>query len=76
LRKNVFLFFAATMAQSGFGPYHGQWPMYTPSKHIIVTSTSEEMMRVLGLGVLTPQPKLYHAYGTAIFHDFFYAVII
>jgi hypothetical protein len=76
VRKNLFLFFAATMAWSSFGPYHGLWRKNTPSKHIVVTSTSGGMMRALGLGILTPQPKLYHAYGTAMFHDFFYAVII
>jgi hypothetical protein len=76
LRKSFFSFFALTMVQGGFGPYHGLWHKYAPSKHIVITSTSGGMMRALGLTVLMPQPELYHAYGTAIFHDFFNAVMI
>jgi hypothetical protein len=29
-------------------------------------------MHALGLGVLAPQPMIYHTYSTAIFPDFFF----
>ncbi len=61
-----FLFSAATMAQSGFAPNRDLWCMDAPRKHIIVTTTFGGMMHALGLGVLTPQPELYHTYGTEI----------
>jgi hypothetical protein len=59
------------MALSSFGPYHGLWHKVTPTKRIDITPTLRAMMHVLGLGVLTPQPEIYNAYGTAIFSDFF-----
>ncbi len=61
------------MAFSGFGPHHGLWHKDTPTKRIDIIPTSEAMMHALGLSVLTPQPELYRVYGTAIFHDFFFA---
>ena len=57
----------ATMASSGFGPYHDLWRSDTASKRIAVTTTSVEMICVVGLGVLTPQPANYHHYGTVFF---------
>jgi hypothetical protein len=61
------------MVSSGFGSYHGLWPKDTPTKCIDITPTLGAMMRALGLGVLAPQPEIYHAYGTAIFCDFILA---
>ncbi len=69
--KKTFLFSATTMARHGFGPYYGLWHMDTPSKCIVITPISRWMMRALSVGVLMPQPKLYHTYGTAILHNFF-----
>jgi hypothetical protein len=69
--QKLFWFVATTMAPSGFGPYHGQWRKDNPTKRIDITPTSGAMMRTLGLDVLTPQPEIYQAYGTVIFHDFF-----
>jgi hypothetical protein len=37
--NELFLFFAATMAWSGFGPHHGLWHEDAPSKCIVVTPT-------------------------------------
>jgi hypothetical protein len=51
------------MAWSGFGPYHGKWREYTQTKCILgAILTPWVMTIVLGLGVITPQPELYHAY--------------
>jgi hypothetical protein len=61
------------MVLSGFGPYHGLWHKDTPTKCIDITPTSGAMTRALGLGALTPQPEIYHAYGTVIFCDFIFA---
>ena len=61
--NKLFSFFAATMASSGFGPYHSMWHEDATSKWIGAIPTPWVMMFVLGLGVLTPQPELYHAYG-------------
>jgi hypothetical protein len=59
LRKNFFLFFAATMARSGFGPYHGLCCEDTPTKLIGIIPTPWTKTRVLGLlGILAPQPEL------------------
>jgi hypothetical protein len=71
--QKIFLFVATTMVLSGFGPYHGLWCKDTPTKRIDITPTSGAMTRALGLGVLATQPKIYHAYGTAIFRDFIFA---
>jgi hypothetical protein len=71
LAQKLFLFVTSTMAVSGFGPYHGLWCKDAQSKRIVVTPTSRVMMHALGLGIFTPQPKLYHPYSTANFHDFF-----
>ena len=55
------------MAWSGFGPYHGMWREYTQIKCILgAILTPWVMTIVLGLGVIMPQPELYHAYGRAI----------
>ncbi len=37
-----------TMATSGFGPYHGLWHDYAPTKHIGVIPTPWAMMDALG----------------------------
>ena len=34
------------------------------------------MIFALGLGVLMSQPELYHAYGRALLHNFFYVEIL
>jgi hypothetical protein len=67
LRLNYFGVRRATMASSGFGPYHGLWRGNTPSKRINITTTSVAMICAVGLGVLTPQPENYHQYGTVFF---------
>jgi hypothetical protein len=61
------------MALSSFGPYYGLWHKETPTKHIDITPTLGAITHALGLGILTPQPKTYHTYSTAIFCDFFFA---
>jgi len=65
-------FFAATMAWSGFGPYHGMWCEYAQTKCTGAIVTPWVMTIALGLGVITPQPELYHAYGQAILHNFYF----
>ncbi len=72
LAQKLFWFVAPAMASSGFGPYHGLWHNDAPSKRVVITPTSGRMMRAFVLVVFTPQPGLYHAYGTAIFHDVFF----
>jgi hypothetical protein len=72
LVQKLFWFVTATMALSSFGPYHGLWHKDAPSKHIDITPTLGAMQNALGLGVLMPQPKLYHTYGTAGFFDYFF----
>ncbi len=71
LRKNFFSFFAATMARSGFGPYHGLWRKYSPSKRIVVTgrhltSTSGAGARLVWRGAETwgfhESPSYPHKY--------------
>jgi hypothetical protein len=47
-----------TMAAGDFGPYHRLWRGDAPSKRIDITPTLRVMTSALGLGVLTPQPKL------------------
>jgi len=70
---NIFYsFFTATMAWSGFGPYHGMWHEYSNTKCIGTILTPWAMMIVLGLGIITPQPKLYHAYGRVCLHNFYF----
>jgi hypothetical protein len=69
--NKLFLFCATTMVQSSFGHYHGLWCKDSQSECNIIPPTSGRMIRALGLGILMLQPKLYQAYGTAIFHDFF-----
>jgi hypothetical protein len=63
------------MALSSFGPYHDLWHKDIPSKCIDITPTPTlgAMMHALGLGVLTPQPEIYHTYGTVIFCGNFFA---
>jgi hypothetical protein len=63
------------MVPNSFGPYHGLWHKDAQTKCIDVTPTSGAMTHTLGLGILAPQPKIYHAYGTAIFHYFSFADI-
>ena len=72
LRINYFRYFAATMAWSGFGPYHGMWREYAQTKCIGVIPTPWAMTIALGLGVITPEPELYHAYGRAILRNFYF----
>jgi len=43
------------------------WHEDTPSKWIGTIPTPWVMMFALDLGVLTPQPELYQAYGRVIF---------
>jgi hypothetical protein len=45
---NLFLFYAGTMASSGFGPYHGLWHDDAPTKCIGVIPTPWMMTRALG----------------------------
>ena len=60
--NKLFPFFSASiLASSGFGPYHGMWHEYDQTKCIWAIPTPWAMMIALGLGVLTPQPELYHA---------------
>ena len=60
------------MAWSGFGPYHGMWREYTQTKCIGAILTPWAMTIALGLGVITPQPELYHAYGRANLRNFYF----
>jgi len=69
--NKLFLIFPATMASSGFGPYHGMWHEYIQTKCIGTILTPWVMTIVLGLGVTTPQHELYHAYGRAMLHNFY-----
>jgi hypothetical protein len=62
---------ATTMALSSFGPYHGLWHKDAQTRHIDITLTLGMMMHALGFNVLTPQPEIFHTYGTVILHDFF-----
>jgi hypothetical protein len=52
------------------------WHEDAPSKWIGAIPTPWAMMFALGLGVLTPQPEIYHAYGRVILHNFFYVIIL
>jgi hypothetical protein len=56
--KNFFSFFAATMAWSGFGPYHSLCCEDTPTKGIGIIHTPWTKTHALGLDVLAPQPEL------------------
>jgi hypothetical protein len=60
------------MAWSGFGPYHSMWREYAQTKCIGAILTPWVIMIVLGLGVITPQTELYHAYGRANLRNFFF----
>jgi hypothetical protein len=62
----------AIMAWSGFGPYHSMWCECAQTKCIGAILTPWAMMIALGLGVITPQPELYHAYGQAILRNFYF----
>jgi len=53
--NKFFSFFAATMAWSGFGPYHGMWREYAQTKCIGVILTPWAMTIALGLGIITPK---------------------
>ena len=55
------------MASSVFGPYHGVLHEYAHTKCIGLILTQWVMMIALGLGVITPQPKLYHTHGIVFF---------
>ncbi len=48
------------MAWSGFGPYYDMWHEYAQTKCIGAILTPWAMTFALGLGVITPQPELYH----------------
>ncbi len=50
--QKLFLLFAATMARSGFCPYHGLCCEDTPTKHIGIIPTPWAKTCALGLGVL------------------------
>jgi hypothetical protein len=56
--QKLFSLFAATMARSGFCPYHGLCCEDSPTKHIGVIPTPWTKICALGLGVLVPQPEL------------------
>jgi hypothetical protein len=58
LAQKLFLFFAATMARCGFGPYHGLCCEEAPTKRIDIIPTLWMRRRALGFGVLAPQPEL------------------
>jgi hypothetical protein len=60
------------MAWSGFGPYHGMGREYAQTKCIGAILTPWAMKIELGLGVITPQPELYHAYGRANLRNFYF----
>ncbi len=70
--NKLFSFFAATMASSSFGPYHDKWREYAQTKCICAILTPWAMTFALGLGVITPQPELYHAYGRFFLHNFYF----
>ena len=70
--NKLFLLFATTMAWSGFGPYHGMWHEYAQIKCLGAIPIPWAMTIALGLGVITPQPELYHAYGRAILRNFYF----
>ncbi len=52
------------------------WREYAQTKCIGAILTPWAMMIVLGLGVITPQPELYHAYGIVCLRNFFYVVML
>ena len=62
----------ATMASSGFDPYHGMWREYAQTKCIGAILTLWVMTNVLGLVVITPHCELYYAYGRAILRNFYF----
>ena len=61
--NKLFSFFAATMAWSGFGPYHGMWHEYAQTKCVGAILTPWAMTIALDLGVIMPQLELYHTYA-------------
>ena len=64
------------MASSGFGPYHSMRREDTLSKWIGAIPTPWAMVFALGLGVLMPQPELYHTHMVEFFSYRFYVVIL
>ncbi len=70
--NKLFSFFAATMAWSGFGPYHGMWRDYAQTKCIGAILTPLVMTNALDLRVITPQPELYHTYGRVCLRNFYF----
>ena len=70
--NKLFRYSAATMAWSGFGPYHGMWHENAQTKCIGIIPTPWVMTIALGMGVITPEPELYHAYGRAILCNFYF----
>jgi hypothetical protein len=60
------------MASSDFGPYHGMWHEYAQTKCIGAILTSWAMTIALGLGIIMPQPELYHAYGRVFLCNFYF----
>ncbi len=68
--NKLFSSFTATMVWSGFGPYHGLCCEDAPTKCIGVIPTPWTKMRLLGLGILAPQPELKHALVQQFFCDF------
>jgi hypothetical protein len=70
--NKLFWLFAATMVWSGFGPYHGIWREHAQTKCIGAILTPWAMTIALGLGIITPQPELYHTYGRAILRKLYF----
>ena len=67
--NKLFSFFAATMAWSGFGPYHCMWREYAQTKCICAILTPWAMMIALGLGAIMPRLS-------SITHMFFFALLL
>ena len=70
--NKLFLFFAASMASSSFGFNNGMWREYAHTRCKGAILTPWAMMIAIGLGLIRPQHKLYHAYGRAIFCNFYF----
>jgi hypothetical protein len=48
------------------------WHENAQTKCIGIIPTPWAMTIALGMGVITPEPELYHAYGRAILHNFYF----
>ena len=60
------------MVVSGFGPYHPLVHDDAPTGLAGVILTPWAMTIALGLGVIMPQPELYHAYGRVCLRNFYF----